>query len=117
MLYAIILPIIEIFVGAYIMRNTGNSSFVALYQLCMYIGIVVTAILNGSLLKRFKAEIIYGFGIILSAIILITMMFLKNIDIFTLGIAGFILGASTGFFWTNRYLLTLNATNDDNRNY
>ena len=32
MLYALILPIIEIFVGAYIMRNTGNSSYVAIYR-------------------------------------------------------------------------------------
>jgi YQGE family putative transporter len=117
MLYAMILPVIEIFVGAYIMRNTGNSSFVALYQLCMYIGIVLTAIINGSLIKYFKAEIIYGLGIILSAIILIFMMSLSSINVIKLIIAGFILGISTGFFWTNRYLLTLNATNNDNRNY
>ena len=117
MLYALILPIIEIFVGAYIMRNTGSPAYVAIYQLCMYVGVVATAILNGSLLKRFKADLIYGFGIVLSAIVLIAMMFVHSIGIFELGITGFILGASTGFFWTNRYLLTLNSTNDENRNY
>lgn len=117
MLYALILPIIEIFVGAYIMRNTGNPAYVAIYQLCMYFGIVVTAILNGSLLKKFKAAQIYALGIILSAIVLLAMMFVHSIGIIELGITGFILGASTGFFWTNRYLLTLNSTNDENRNY
>ncbi|MDP4276633.1 MAG: MFS transporter [Bacteroidota bacterium] len=117
MLYAIILPIIEIFVGAYIMRNTGNSSYVVIYQLCMYVGIVCTSALNGELLKYFKVNWLYSFGILLSAIVLMAMMSIHSIGIEQLGIAGFILGASTGFFWTNRYLLALNSTNDGNRNY
>jgi MFS transporter, YQGE family, putative transporter len=117
MLYALILPIIEIFVGAYIMRNTGNSSYVVIYQLCMYVGVVSTSVLNGVLLKFFKVNWLYCFGIILSAIALMSMMFVHAIGILQLGIAGFALGASTGFFWTNRYLLALNSTNDGNRNY
>lgn len=117
MLYALILPIIEIFVGAYIMRNTGNSSYVAIYQLCMYIGVASTSILNGALLKIFKVNLLYSFGIILTAISLMVMMFVQSLGIVQLGIAGFALGASTGFFWTNRYLLALNSTNDKNRNY
>jgi len=117
LLYAIILPIIEIFVGAYIMRNTGKSSFVMIYQLCMYGGIVATSILNGALLNVFKVKGLYGFGIIVSALALMVMIFIKNIDIWGLAISGFALGAATGFFWTNRYLLTLTSTNDNNRNY
>jgi YQGE family putative transporter len=117
MLYAIILPIIEIFVGAYIMRNTGSPSYVAMFQLFMYIGIVCTSVLNGWLLKFIKVNLLYSFGIILSAIALMAMMFVQQLGIFEIGVAGFLLGGSTGFFWTNRYLLTLNSTNDDNRNY
>ena len=98
MLYALILPIIEIFVGAYIMRNTGSPSYVVIYQLCMYIGVVSTSVLNGALLKVFKVNLLYMFGIILSAISLMVMMFVESIGIVELGIAGFILGASTGFF-------------------
>jgi MFS transporter, YQGE family, putative transporter len=117
MLFALILPIIEIFVGAYIMRNTGSSSYVVIYQLCMYIGVVTTSVLNGFLLKRIKVNLLYGFGIILSSISLMVMMFVESLHLFELGVAGFGLGAATGFFWTNRYLLTLNSTNDNNRNY
>jgi YQGE family putative transporter len=117
MLYALILPVIEIFVGAYIMRNTGNSSYVAIYQLCMYIGIVITSALNGVLLNYFKVNKLYSFGIIVSALALMVMMFVKNLGIAGLGVSGLTLGAATGFFWTNRYLLTLNSTNDGNRNY
>ena len=117
MLYALILPIIEIFVGAYIMRNTNNPAFVAIYQLCMYSGVLVTSVFNGLLLKKFKSSSLYTFGILLSALALMAMMFVNSIGIIELGLSGFILGASTGFFWTNRYLLTLNSTNDENRNY
>jgi YQGE family putative transporter len=117
MLYALILPIIEIFVGAYIMRNTGSPAYVAIYQLCMYFGVLVTSVLNGFLLTKFSASKLYAFGILLSAFILMAMMFVRAIGIMELGLSGFILGASTGFFWTNRYLLTLNSTNDENRNY
>jgi hypothetical protein len=117
LLYALLLPIIEIFVGAYIMRNTGSPAYVAIYQLCMYLGIVLTSLLNGMMLKKCKAALLYGIGIILSAVVLMTMMFVHSIGILELGFTGLILGASTGFFWTNRYLLTLNSTNDENRNY
>lgn len=117
MLYAFILPIIEIFVGAYIMRNTGSPAYVAIYQLCMYFGVLVTSVLNGLMLRRFNSSSLYAFGILLSAAVLMAMMFVNSIGIIALGLSGFILGASTGFFWTNRYLLTLNSTNDENRNY
>ncbi|MDN5296319.1 MAG: transporter, family, putative transporter [Bacteroidota bacterium] len=117
MLFALILPIIEIFVGAYIMRNTGSSAYVAIYQLCMYSGVLATSILNGLMMRKLKASSLYAFGILLSAVALMAMMFLRSVGIVELGVSGFVLGASTGFFWTNRYLLTLNSTNDENRNY
>lgn len=117
LLFAIVLPIIEIFAGAYIMRNTGSSSYVMMYQLCMYIGIVITAIANGLLLKRFKVTQLYSFGILISAVSLMVMMFISNVTIGMLCGTGLMLGLSTGFFWTNRYLLTLYSTDDENRNY
>ncbi len=39
MIYAFVLPVIEIFVGAYIMRNSNDPKIVALYQLTVYTGI------------------------------------------------------------------------------
>ena len=41
----------------------------------------------------------------------------EQLGIAELLVIGFIMGAASGFFWTNRYLITLNSTNDDNRNY
>jgi YQGE family putative transporter len=117
LLFAMILPIIEIFAGAYIMRNTGSPTYVVIYQLCMYVGVVLSAVINGFLLKTFKSTSLYKFGILLSAVALMAMMFIKDPNILELGVTGFFIGLSTGFFWTNRYLLTLYSTDDDNRNY
>lgn len=117
MLYALVLPIVEIFVGAYIMRNTNSPSYVALYQLAMYLGIVCTSVVNGFLLKRIKVNYLYSFGILLSALSMVSMMTVSNLGITELAIAGFSMGAASGFFWTNRYLLALNSTTDDTRNY
>lgn len=117
LLFAMVLPIVEIFAGAYIMRNTGAASMVIVYQLCMYIGIALSAVVNGFLLKKINVKVLYSFGILVSAVALMVMMFIKEVNTTMICGTGFLLGLTTGFFWTNRYLLTLYATNDENRNY
>lgn len=117
MMYAWVLPIVEIFVGAYIMRSCGKPSYVALYQLAMYAGIVFTSVVNGWLLQHFKVAHLYCVGILLSSVSMVGMMFLSDLQINDLVLIGFIMGAASGFFWTNRYLITLNSTDDNNRNY
>ena len=54
---------------------------------------------------------------ILALLRMFGMMAIHSLGFLELGIAGFLLGAASGFFWTNRYLLTLYNTKDDNRNY
>lgn len=117
MLYALVLPVVEIFVGAYIIRSTDNPTMVAFYQLAMYIGVVTTSFINGFLLRKFTAKTLYSAGILLSGISIYGMMLIKNLGFMELGLTGFVLGAASGFFWTNRYLLTLYNTKDENRNY
>lgn len=117
MLYAWVLPIVEIFVGAYIMRSCGKPVYVAMYQLAMYAGVVFTSVINGWLLKKIGVAYLYCVGILFSAVSMVGMMMLEALGIGELIVIGFIMGAASGFFWTNRYLITLNSTNDDNRNY
>lgn len=117
MIYAFVLPVVEIFVGAYVMRSTSDPVMVAYYQLMMYIGIVATSFINGFLLKKIPVKILYAAGILVSGISMFVMMIIQSLGVAELGIAGFLMGAASGFFWTNRYLLSLNNTTDDNRNY
>ncbi|MCD8194387.1 MAG: MFS transporter [Tannerellaceae bacterium] len=117
MVYALVLPVVEIFVGAYIMRNTSDPVSVAFYQLFMYIGIIATSFINGFLLRSVNVKYLYAGGILVSGLSMFAMMSIQSLGFIELGIAGFVMGAAAGFFWTNRYLLTLNNTTDDNRNY
>lgn len=117
MLYALVLPVVEIFMAAYIMRSFSETSYVAIFQIAMYTGIIITSFANGFLLKHFKVAHLYSFGILLSGLAMAGMMFVKDISLVGLIISGTLIGASSGFFWTNRYLMALNTTSDDNRNY
>ncbi|HBB91147.1 MAG: MFS transporter [Bacteroidetes bacterium GWF2_49_14] len=117
MLYALVLPVVEIFMAAYIMRYFADTSYVAIFQVAMYTGIIITSLTNGFLLKRFKVAHLYSFGILLSGLSMAGMMFIKDITLVGLIISGTLIGAASGFFWTNRYLMALNSTSDENRNY
>ena len=117
MIYAFVLPVIEIFVGAYIMRSSNDPKIVALYQLTVYTGIPFTFMINGYLLGWFRISNLYSFGMLLSGASMFVMMGLETLSFEGVAVAGFLMGASFGFFWANRDYLALGTTNDQNRNY
>ncbi len=117
MIYAFVLPVIDIFVGAYIMRSADSPAMVGVYQLCVYTGIPFTFLINGFLLNKFNVSRLYSFGMLLSGVSMLFMMSLTVVSFAGVAIAGFIMGASFGFFWANRDFLALDTTNDKNRNY
>ena len=117
MVYAFVLPVVDIFVSAYIMRSSNDPNLVATYQLFLYTGIPITFLLNGFLLNKFNISNLYSFGMILSGVSMLIMMSLDNMNLVGVAIAGLIMGSSFGFFWANRDFLALITTKDDNRNY
>lgn len=116
-IYAFVLPVVDLFVGAYIMRSSDDPMLVAIYQLAAYTGIPLTFLINGFLLNKIKIAHLYSFGMLLSGISMIFMMTLGEISVPGVAFAGLIMGSSFGFFWANRDFLALNTTNDGNRNY
>ncbi len=117
LIYALVLPIIELFVGAYILRQSDNTSYVVVYQLMAYFGIPVSFLVNGFLLRRIKIAHLYSLGMLLSGVAMSIMMLLPSVDIIGISISGLVMGFSYGFFWSNRDFLSLSTTNDSNRNY
>jgi YQGE family putative transporter len=117
MIYALVLPVIEIFVAAYVMRNSHAVGKVVTYQLAVYVATPVAFYLNGLLLGRAGVKHLYAAGMLLSGV---AMMLLMRSGVLTpIGIAasGLAMGLATGLFWANRGFLALATTNDDNRNY
>ena len=117
LIYALVMPIVELFIGAYIMRNSSDISLVVIFQLAVYTGIPLTFMVNGFLLNRLPIARLYSLGMLLSGVSMFAMMSLDNLDTLGVFFAGLIMGLSYGFFWANRDFLALNTTNDRNRNY
>jgi YQGE family putative transporter len=117
LIYGLVGPIIELFIGAYIMRNSSDISLVVIFQLAVYTGIPLTFMINGFLLNKIKIAWLYTFGMLLSGISMFAMMLLQQLDTMGVFLAGLIMGLSYGFFWANRDFLALNTTNDGTRNY
>lgn len=116
-IYAFVLPVIDIFVASYIMRNSNDPSKVMFYQLAIYTGIPITFFINGYLLNRINIKRLFSLGMILSGVSMMFMMSLEEINYFGLVTAGLIMGMSFGFYWANRDYLVLSTTTDKARNF
>jgi len=117
MTYALVLPVIEIFVAAYVMRNSQQVSKVVTYQLALYVATPVAFLVNGLLLGRVGVKRLYGAGMVLSGMSMMFLMRSGELTAMGIAISGFVMGLSTGLFWANRGFLALASTEDGNRNY
>lgn len=117
LLYAAVLPLLELFVAAYILRESHDSSLVVVYTLCLYTGVPLCFLLNGFLLRVVAIAKLYSFGLLLTGVAMLVMMSLPRLDATGVGAAGLIMGTSVGFFWANRDFLALESTDDATRNY
>jgi YQGE family putative transporter len=117
MIYGLVLPVIEIFVAAYVMRNSHAVAKVVTYQLSIYTATPLAFYLNGKLLGRVGAKHLYAAGMLLSGMAMMLMMQLSILTPIGVATSGFTMGLATGIFWANRGFLALTATNNSNRNY
>jgi len=117
MIYALVLPVIEIFIAAYVMRNSHAVAKVVTYQLSIYAATPLAFYLNGKLLGRVGAKHLYAAGMLLSGVAMMLMMQLSILTPVGVACSGFTMGIATGIFWANRGFLALVTTNDSNRNY
>ncbi|MBA7573920.1 hypothetical protein ES708_15721 [subsurface metagenome] len=99
-IYALVIPVIDIFVGAYIMRSSDEP------ELAAYTGIPLTFLINGFLLNKIKIAHLYSFGMLLSGISMVFMMTLGEINAVGVGFVGLIMGCSFGFFWDWKHSFT-----------
>lgn len=117
MVYSLAMPILGMFIAAYIMRNSASASMVVTYQLASYTGIPFTFLINGFLLRFIAIKTLYAVGMLLSGISMTIMMALPMLNVIGVGIAGLVMGVSIGLYWANRDFLALESTTNDNRNY
>lgn len=117
LVYGLVMPVIEIFIGAYVMRKSDDVKMVIIYQLAVYTGIPFTFLVNGWLLQFVSVKRLYSVGMLLSGVSMVVMMSLNELSLGGLGVAGLLMGMSFGLYWSNRDYLALSTTSDGNRNY
>jgi MFS transporter, YQGE family, putative transporter len=117
MLFAFVLPVIEIFIAAYVMRNSREVSKVLTYQLAIYTATPFAFLINGFLLRVVNINHLYSAAMLLSGIAMLLMMSSPVITLSGIAVTGSMMGLATGLFWANRGFLVLSTTNDSNRNY
>ncbi|WP_367754171.1 MFS transporter [Flavobacterium sp. WC2430] len=117
LIYSFVLPVIDIFVASYIMRNSNDPSKVMLYQLAIYTGIPITFFINGFLLNKINIKKLFSLGMLLSGVSMVFMMSLTEITYYGIIPAGLIMGMSFGLYWSNRDYLVLATTSDKTRNF
>ena len=117
LIYALVGPVIDLFVGAYVMRNSRDVRMVVTYQLAVYAGIPFAFLINGFLLRLVAIQRLYSLGMLLSGVSMAVMMALGTLSLTGIGVAGLLMSLSFGLFWANRDFLALSTTIDANRNY
>jgi MFS transporter, YQGE family, putative transporter len=117
MIYALVLPVIEVFVASYVMRNSNAVDRVVGYFVALYAATPVAFYLNGILIGRVQAKHLYAAGMVLSGASILFLMQLGELTLTGIVVSGLGMGLSTGLFWANRGFLALTATNNSNRNY
>ena len=85
LIYAFVLPVIDVFVGAYVMRNSHDVKMVVIYQLAVYTGIPLTFLVNGFLLQHVNIKRLYSAGMLLSGVAMAVMMSLGTLSMTGVG--------------------------------
>lgn len=98
MICALVLPVIEVFVAAYVMRNSHAVSKVATYQLSIYAATPLAIFMNGKLLGRVGAKHLYAAGMVFSGLAMMLMMQLSILTPIGVATSGFSMGLATGIF-------------------
>ncbi len=117
MVFALVFPVIDVFVAAYVMRNSHDVSRVVAFQLAVYTGIPIAFFANGYLLGRVSTRHLYALGMLVTGVSMLVIMSSGNITDWRVVSCGLLMGWAYGLFCANRASLALAATSDHNRNY
>lgn len=115
--YNIIHPIFFIFINAFLWRATQDFMAVALFNLAMFCTLPIGFYCNGRLLKHYSVKKLYFAGAVFRALFVATLIFFPMINQITILFFGLGFGFASGFFWSNKNLLTVELTSSSNRIY
>jgi MFS transporter, YQGE family, putative transporter len=115
--YNIINPIFTVFINAFLWRQTQDILSVALFNLAMFCTLPIGFYLNGHFLRHVSVKKLYFAGALLRALMVVLLIFFPSINQLAILMFGLGYGLASGFFWSNKNLLTVEITSSSNRIY
>jgi MFS transporter, YQGE family, putative transporter len=116
-LYNLAGPLFNIFIDAFMWRQTHNILLVALYNAISYTIVPFAFYLNGYLLRKYKPSLPYTVSLLISGCAIAILMFLPHLSYPSVILFSIIDGLTLGIYWANRNLLTLKTTTTHDRIY
>ncbi len=116
-LYNVIHPIAAIFINAFLWRETQDVLIVALFNLAYFSTLPIGFYLNGQFLKHLSVKRLYFLGTVLRALFVALLIFFPVVDQIAVVLFGLGYGISSGVFFSNKNLLTIELTTSSNRMY
>jgi len=109
--------LIFVFANAYLFVNTNNISSVAVFNLGIYIAILVGFYLNTYLIKFIKTRHIFIPSSVLQSGSLVILFFLKTLTLTNIFGVGLLVGLACGLYWANRNFIYPSLTKNKERDY
>jgi len=117
MVFSLVSPVLDVFVAAYVLRNSHDASKVMMFQLAIYTAIPFAFFVTGCLLGRIGLRYLYPLGMLITGLSIMLVMAMRNITPWTILACGLFMGLAFGLFAACRTMLALTNTTDSNRNY
>jgi YQGE family putative transporter len=115
--YGLAYPFITLFAGAFVFGRSSDPVLVIYYQYGWFLGLILGYFLNGLLLRRYDIRPLFFGGMVLSIVSLLGLIFLAEVTAGNVLPLGGAVGLGSGLYWSNRNLLSVLTTNDENRNF
>lgn len=117
MVFALVTPVLDVFVAAYVLRSSHDAGTVMQYQLAVYTGIPIAFAFAGHLMKRVRLRYLYAAGMLTTGLSIVALMVFSTSASPMLLLSGLFMGLAFGLFAACRTMLAQTNTNDSNRNY
>ena len=110
-------PILYAFLAAFLYRQNHSYLPIALYYTGFYIGLPIAFFVNGLLLKKLSAQLLYWIGTTIEGLVIISIVWSGIEAMLALQMWGILFGVGAGFYWANRNFLTLRVVHAEKRMY
>ncbi|NBC81800.1 MAG: hypothetical protein GVY19_00310 [Bacteroidetes bacterium] len=117
LIYHLVLPIILIFVQAFLWGQTRDIKINLIYTLGSFGGNYVGYLMNGFLLRKYSIKVLFYIGMILSVLPMAVLVYTIDIQYSNIVWYGIVFGIGTGMYYSCRNFLSYLATDNENRTF